>query len=64
MGCHFHLVLLCICNIVHIFKFEPAKTREPVSTLTLTCQNPYPWAGVRVSPGTGTGSPGIPEGYL
>jgi len=42
-------------------------TREKVAysgTLTPTRQNPYPWAWVRVLAGTGTGSAGIPQGYL
>ena len=34
-----------------------------VKTPTLTRLNPYPCARVRVLAGTGTGSPGLPQGY-
>jgi len=35
-----------------------------LKTLTPTRRNPYPWAQVRVFAAMGTGSPGIPQGYL
>jgi len=46
----------------------PTRTRVSVppgfwKTPTLTRPNPYPCARVRVFAGTGTGSPGIPQGY-
>ena len=42
---------------------NPRLPVNPELTLTLTCQDPYPWERVRVCPGKGTGSPGKPQGY-
>ena len=38
-------------------------TPVPLKTLTLTLQNPYPWAGVRVLEGKGKGWNFLPQGY-
>ena len=40
-----------------------ATTRKTLKTRTHTRKNPYPCTRVWVLPGTGTGWPGIPQGY-